>query len=309
MKKFSILKILFLDAFIVVMLFIWEGNKGFNLWDESYLWYGVQRVMLGEVPIRDFMAYDPGRYYWSAAFMSAWNDNSIIALRISDALFQVIGVFVGLYLIARTVKKQDLFYLLLSSITLVIWMTMNFKVADYTMSIFLIGALTFLIENPTSKRYFFTGLCVGLAAFFGRNHGMYGVVGSLGVMLWLSIKRTEGPELIKALSLWSVGVITGFMPMLFMMLLVSGFASAFWESIIFLFEIKTTNLVLPIPWPWKVNFASISLDAAIHRVMVGLFFIAAVAFGVLSITWVVWQKFQNKQVSPALAAASFLALP
>ena len=127
-------------------------------------------------------------------------------------------------------------------------------------------------------------------------------------MLWLSIKRVDGSGLIKGFSLWDIGVITGFMLILFMVLMVLGFASAFWESIIFLFEVKDTNFVLLILWLWQVNFASISLDVEIHGVMVGLFFIAAVAFGVLSIIWVVWQKIQNKQVSLALVAASFLAL-
>lgn len=308
-NKLLPLQILALATFIVFTSFIWQGNKGFNLWDEGFLWYGAQRVMLGEVPIRDFMAYDPGRYYWSAAIMSLWGDNGIMAMRGASAIFQSIGIFVGLLLIARTVKKQDIFYLLLSAITLIVWMMMSFKAVDYSVSILLIGALTFLAESPTSRRYFFAGICVGLAAFFGRNHGIYGVVGSIGVILWLNIKRVDGPNLIKGFSLWVAGVTVGYMPILLMALLVPGFAISFWESIRFLLEINATNLPLPIPWPWQVNFALMPLGEVIRGVLIGLFFIALVGFGVLSIIWVSWKKLQNKQVSSALVAASFLAIP
>jgi hypothetical protein len=128
-------------------------------------------------------------------------------------------------------------------------------------------------------------------------------------MVWLSIKRKEGPGLTKGFALWVVGVVTGYMPMILMMLLLPGFAAAFWESIAFLFELKATNFPLPIPWPWRVEFASKPLGDGIRGVLVSLFFLATVVFGVLSIAWVFWQKFQNKQVSPALVAAAFLSIP
>ena len=303
------IQLLVLATFIVFVLFIWHGTKGFNLWDEGFLWYGAQRVMLGEVPIRDFMAYDPGRYYWSAALMSLWDDNGIMALRGAVAVFQAMGLFVGLLLIARTVKKQNFLYLLLSAITLVVWMFPRHKLFDISLSILLIGVLAFLVKSPTIRGYIFAGLCVGLVAIFGRNHGIYSVAGSLGVMLWLGLKRTEGPGLIKGFALWTGGVTVGFSPILFMVLLVPGFYSAFWDSIRFLFEMKATNLPLPIPWPWLVNFNSVPLGESIRGVLVGLFFCTTIIFGVLSIVWVLWLKFQNKHVSPALVAASFLALP
>ena len=303
------IQILALAIFIVFATFIWQGNKGFTLWDEGYLWYGTQRVMLGEVPIRDFNSYDPGRYYGSAALMSLWGGNGIMALRGASAIFQSIGIFVGLLLIAKTLKKQDFLYLLLSSIIFMVWMIMSFKAVDYSLSILLIGVLTFLVQSTTCRQYFLAGLCIGLAAFFGRNHAIYGVVGSLGVFLWLNVNRLDGVDLKRGFSFWMAGVLTGFMPIILMALLVPGFAVSFIDSVLFLFEIKATNLALPIPWPWTAHFVSLHIEYSIRGYLIGLFFIATVSFAVLSITWVFLQKFQNKQVSSVLVASSFLSLP
>lgn len=307
--RFLPLQMTVLAVIAVATLFLWQGTKGFSLWDEGFLWYGAQRVMLGEVPIRDFMAYDPGRYYWAAALMSLWRDNGIMSLRAAVAVFQTMGLSVGLLLIARTAGKRNLVYLLISAVTLLAWMYPRHKLFDISLAIFLIGALTYLVEKPIGRRYFLAGLCVGLVAVFGRNHGMYGAVGSLGVIGWLSIKRPESTGPVRGLVLWAAGVASGYAPILLMLLLVPGFAAAFWESIRFLFEIKTTNLPLPVPWPWLVDFASMPIGEAIRRALIGLFFMGTLVFGGLSVVWVVRQKLRDRQVSPALVAASFLTLP
>ncbi|MEO8767061.1 MAG: hypothetical protein ABI363_01720, partial [Nitrosospira sp.] len=265
-----VFQMLALASFVVFAFFLWQGHKGFNLWDEGFLWYGTQRVMQGELPIRDFMSYDPGRYYWSAALMSLWGDNGIMALRGVVAVFQAMGLFIGLLLIARSVKTQNFSYLFLSAITLAAWMYPRHKLFDISLSILLLGALAFLVQHPTSRRYFLAGLCVGLVAVFGRNHGVYGVAGSLGIMVWLTIKRVDEPRFIRGFTLWAMGVTAGFTPILLMALLAPGFASAFWKSLLFFFEIKATNLTLPVPWPWRVAFGSVPVDDAIRGILIGL---------------------------------------
>ena len=303
--------ILFLSVLFVIVFFLWQGNVGFSLWDEGYLWYGAQRVLLGEVPLLDFKAYDPGRYYWAAAFMHLFGDNGIMALRVSVAIFQAIGLFVGLFLICSSAKQQNIFYILLSAIILMLWMYPRHKLFDISLSLLLMGVMTFLIQNPTARRYFIAGLIVGLAAVFGKNHGLYGIIGSLATMVWLSIKPNPSHTIgsARGFFLWSAGVIAGFMPVIIMALVIPGFAEALFQDIYFLYERNFMTLPMPIPWPWLADFLPGAYAEGIRQVLIGLFFVAAVAFAVLFIIWVFYQKIRGKQTPPAIIAAAFLMLP
>jgi hypothetical protein len=221
-------------------------------------------------------------------------------------------MFAGLWLVSRSVKtsgRRDGIFLLLSALTFAAWMLPRHKLFDISLSLILMAVLTFLIANPTGKRHFVTGLCTGLAAFFGRNHGMYAVVGGLGVMVWLNIRQSGRPGLVKGLKLWAAGILVGFSPTLLMLLFVPGFGSAFGESILYTFSLKGFNLPLPVPWPWRIGFASLPVGAAIRGWLIGMFLIGIVVFGVLSLAWALLQRFRNKPVTPALAAVAFLSLP
>lgn len=291
----------------MLALFLWEGHQGFDLWDEGFLWYGAQRVLLGEVPIKDFMAYDPGRYYWSAVLMRLWGDNGILALRGAVAVFQSLGLFVGLASLSRTSIKQSFLFWILSAIVFGAWMSPLYKLFDIVVSIALVAGLGFLVEQPSSRRYIGLGALVGLAAVFGRNHGVYGVFGSLSVMAYLMIKRDTEIGLKRSLAMWSAGVVVGYLPILLMLVVVPGFAGAFWESTRLLF--KTAILPLPVPWPWNVQFDQNFPLESLRSILLGGFFVAIAAFGVLSLVWVILQRFKNKPVSPVLVASAVLSLP
>ncbi len=307
---FRWLNALMLSCLTVSLAFFWQGHIGFNLWDEGFLWYGVQRVLNEEIPIRDFMAYDPGRYYWSAALATIIGDGGIISVRVTVAVFQALGLFIGLLLIAQSSKNRtwnEPLFLAIAAITLAVWMFPRHKLFDISLSMLLVGALAFLVRNPTPRRYLAAGIAVGLAAFFGRNHGVYGVIGSFGVLLWLGVGPRSG--IVWGAFLWAVGIAIGFLPIVLMLLLVPGFATAFLESIRFLFQQTATNLPLPVPWPWTVDFMTFSISDAIRAFLVGLFFIAVLAFGWLVSLWALVQRFKGRPVSPTLVAAAFLAIP
>jgi len=312
------LQLLGLAIAVVIIFFLWGAFKNFDLWDEGFLWYGVQRVMLGEVPIRDFMAYDPGRYYWSALIMRLLGSNGIIALRISLAMFQTIGVFAGLTLISREAKNKDLLFLLISAAAMVLWMTQFCKIPDYTISIITIYLLAGMIRNPNPNSFFLGGVGLGLAAIFGRNHGLYGIIGHICAFALLSIGPVKGIIKKNVILMWSAGIVVGFMPVFLMALFVRGFADAFWTSILFLFHSKSTNLALPIPWPWKLDYSNFTLNtsmnftpnASIYSLMLGLMFISLLVFGILSACWVVWKRHKGGAPLPStFVAASLLSLP
>lgn len=306
-RHFTLLVLAFL---VTLAIFLWQGNKGLNLPDEGFFWYGVQRVLAGDVPFRDFMAYDPGRYYWAAAIMKMLGSDRLLTLRASAAVFQAIGVYIALRLLERQSKSPRPIMLLAAAITLNAWMYPWFKVFDIVPSIALVAGLAFALEKPASHRFFIAGIVVGLAAVFGRNHGVYGVAGSLGVMIFLAIRRDARLAPLPALFAWAAGIIVGFLPILVMALLIPGFALAFWQSIIFLLtELKGTNISLPVPWPWLVDTTKMPpLDAATALAQ-GVFFVALIAFGILAPLLVLLQRLRSRPVPAALVAASMLALP
>lgn len=292
----------------VLASFAWQGYAGFNIADEGYLWYGAQRVMRGEVPIRDFMSYDPGRYYWSAALMSLGGDEGIVALRLAVTAFQALGLFAALHVLIRDTPAAPRALLLVVAVTLLAWMFPRHKLFDISMSIFLVAVLAFLIRQPTTRSYLLAGIAVGLAAVFGRNHGVYGAAGSIGAIAYLALGRS-GPRIPQAFASWAAGVGIGFMPVIFMAAVMPGFAAAFVESIRFLFELGSTNLPLPVPWPWSAAFGRLPFLDASREALVGVFFISVVVFGVCTIAWAFLARVRGSEPAPVIVAAGLMALP
>jgi len=310
-KNSGILLSMLLALGAVLASFLWQGHMGLSTGDEGFLWYGAQRVLLGEVPIRDFdTLYDPGRFYWVAMVMSFLRDNGIISLRIANAIFQFLGLFIGLIMLSRSESRRDFLFLLVAATTLLAWMFPWFKQCDIFITILLIGVLSLFIHRPTGHRYFLMGFSLGVVAMFGRNHAVYGVVGSITAMAYVARNRESDLGIIRGFFIWLTGIAVGYLPLLIMLVLIPGFASAFWEGILALFlELKGTNNPLPVPWPWLVQFGHVSLGAGLRGVLTGFFFIATIAFGIGALILTIRQSMRNRPIDSTFAACSFLALP
>lgn len=256
-------------SFVLVSLTLWlQVNIGLNLADEGFLWYGSIQTAAGKVPLKDFQSYDPGRYYWTAAWSAVFG-NGILALRLSTGIFQFIGLTFGLLAARRAVKSY--WQLSIVGILLIVWMYPRHKLLDISLCMMAIFFAVRLIEDPSHIRHFVTGVFVGIAAFFGRNHGLYVLLAFFFLIVFLWFKN-EKSHLGKRFFLWLAGILVGYSPMFIMFIFIPGFFDEFLKSILFLIQKGSTNLPLPVPWPWKGTFS-----VGILFLAVPLFYIAALA--------------------------------
>ncbi len=235
-----------LSAALVSASFLLQGYIGVDLADEGFLWYGTWRTALGEVPIRDFQSYDPGRYYWGALWSGALG-TGLLALRASSAVFQFLGLTFGLLVLRRLTWNS--WFLLVTGTLLLVWMFPRHKLFEPSIAMATVYVGVRLLERQSRKMDLIAGVFVGVAAFFGRNHGIYALVAFLLLILFSRFEVARG-DLPKRIGAWALGIVVGYSPMLCLFAFVPGFFEDFMQSIARLFEAGATNLALPPPWPW-----------------------------------------------------------
>ena len=294
---------------LALAAFCVTADVGFRIADDGYLWYGAQRVLAGEVPLRDFYSYDPARYYWTAAVMAVLHSRGFVAVNIAAALFGAIGLGIAARLIFHGQQRVRWGVWLLVAISLVIWGFTRAKLFDVTASVILVASLAWLIEKPTRYRCFMTGLGVGAVAIIGRNHGLYGAIASilaLGCSAWPERKAPFLPSLLS----WSGGVVVGYTPMLLAIAFVPGFWTYLWAGIHVYFETGTTNSPLPIPWPWLVHLKGGQVLPALRYVLEGALLMALPLFGLAVLAFSVWRKSRYRVPADSLLlAAGLLSIP
>lgn len=240
--------------------------------------------------MRDFQSYDPGRYYWGAAWFRLLGQRGILALRLSATVFYCVGLGFGLLALRRVFDRW--WSLALAGLALVLWMYPFYKAYEITISL---GAVLFavrLIERPSLTRHFAAGLVAGIAAWFGRNLGLYCTLAFLTVVLIVQVRIEKG-SLVRRLGAWGAGAVLGYAPMLLLFLLAPGFFDTFVEMNMMFLRRGVTNLPRPVPWPWKPQYGSyfkMSEIRAARFFTIGLFFVLLPVFQAAVAAVLLFQK-------------------
>jgi hypothetical protein len=245
----DVLTALGLAVLVAGALILAFGRINLDLLDEGFLWYGTIQTRAGGVPLRDFQSYEPGRYYWCVAWSYLFGQG-ILAMRLSLAIVQAIGIFLGLLVCRRVMRSVPA--LAICAVVLGAWMFPRHKSFEATIAIGAVWIGVRLLEMPTARRLFAAGVYTGLAAWFGRNHGLYTGL-AFGSMALVLLRAGRIPSLRFAITALVPGFVLGSAPLWGMLLFVPGFASALGESIAFNLT-RAINLPIPYPFPWRVSF-------------------------------------------------------
>lgn len=293
-------------ALLVVCLLFVEGDIRIWLEDEGFFWYGVWRTSLGEVPILDFQAYDPGRYYWSGTLAYLLGDG-ILDIRGFSALFQIVCLAMGMLAATRIVTSR--WKLALVGVALVSWMSSRARVFDSGIPVAAVYVGVLLIENPSLARHFLGGVFVGLAAFFGQNHGLYTFLGFLSIIAFIAV-RCHRSSLLKGLAVWSCGILVGYSPLLLMLGSIPGFFQSFLAEVMANISTpETGNIPMRVPWPWRVESSpAYGFTWHIHHLFVGLYFLIVPAFLVLGVAASLLARPESVIRKPVFAASCFIGI-
>ena len=277
----------------------------FNLMDEGFLWYGAQRVAVGELPLRDFLSYDPGRYLWSAAWMRLLDDSGILALRWSNAVLAAATVFLATWTVRSDAAHSRPAMVLAAGLIFSLWMVPRFKTADSFAVIILLFGLARLIGRPTLSYYFQAGICWGIAAMIGINHALYGCIAGLFSFIYLGGR----PNPARAVMAGLAGAMVGYSPVLALHFFAPGFSAAFVDSIRQLFEAGTTNY--PLPLPSVLAFLDVRQKGYLipaTEVAFALIFLCVPVLWAL-MAWRLRRPEFRSRLSPGVAAGLFLSVP
>lgn len=263
------IEILLLPIIALAGMFFLQGTVGLNLADEGYLWFGSQRVFAGDLPIRDFQSYDPGRYYWSAFIFWVTGADGLFEQRIANHAFGLVGIVAALV----TLRRAGVPWYLRAIALVLLLLGMGFpgfRTYEKTLSILAVAVVYQLLNQSGPRRWFLAGAAIGGFFFFGRNHGIYLTAAVVLSQLFVWFKYRQFPGRADWRSL-TIGLVLGGLPLVVFVSSPGAWLS-YMDSWLLILAGKW-QIGLPIPFPWRLGNLSFASLAAAQPFGVGLAFL------------------------------------
>ncbi len=309
----AVLKVIVLAAILTGISFYLQHDIGINMADEGYLLYGAVQTASGKVPRLDCRGYDPGRYYWMASWSLLFGDG-LSAMRLYLALFSFMGLSFGLLAARRVVRS--LWGLALLGVLLTVWVFPRYHSFDIAFAMATVFFSLRLMEAPTLRRYFSAGVFAGLAAFFGRNLGLYALLALTLTALYIWLRMEKG-SLLKGYAAFIGGIFVGYSPIFFMSAFIPGYFHAYLDSILFIFRHRATNIPLPVPWPWRafaapgmpvISDPRVARTIFLHDFFLGLLFLIMPLFYLFAVARHFFMKREDARRYALLTASLFTGI-
>ena len=272
--------------------------------DEGYLWYGVQQVLGGRWPHRDFKSYEPGRYLWSALFARGFGAG-LASLRRAVHLFFAIGL--GAALLALRSRGMDWPSIALAAFALAAIAHPQHKLFEHAWLLLAWSSCAWLLSAQSAVAWACEGAVLGLSLFFGFNLFLYAVA---AFAIALVVATTTGmlPFAAWRADALVLGAALGLVPMA-AMALSPRFARMFYRrrigSVIARGE---SNLSLPRPWPWRAVPAQLQGLDRTHRRAFQWTFLLLLGLPAAAIVLVALRALPPAADAPLLLAAATLGL-
>lgn len=292
-----------ISGFLAAAVFLCQWRYGFNLGDEGWLWYVSQRTAQGELPVRDWFSYDPGRYYWSAAVFQTLGKNGFFEQLAANYLFGAVGLFLVAWAMAYGGLSRPRRIMILVLLAVILGFPRH-KIYEQSLSLVSAAGMTFVLaESRRPKRWFLYGVATGLAACVGRNSGAYFAVAAILAFVLLKVAGARLRTLPSA-GVFLAGVAVGYLPVLYLMGTHRGFGSALIDSLLLS---PRWSWSLPIPFPWHSHAGGLhGIDRWQMRAVSWLCLVVPVSYALLA-----WRGARKRRSGPAIAAtgASLAGIP
>lgn len=227
----------------------WERRRApLQRADEAYLWYGTRLVRRGAVPLRDFRSYEPGRYWWCAGVLALVGDG---AARLRLAVHAFWAPALAAVAIVTSNEQRAWFTVVAVVALLVVWAEPQFKLFEPATMLAGVVAGSVMLGSASATAALGAGIVAGSASLVGVNLCLY-LGASLGLL------ALAGPAGAAGVVAFAAGAALGVAPLALWAVLARGAAASLWERRVrAVLSRGSTNLPLPVPWPWRADLGEL----------------------------------------------------